>query len=91
MSNKDYLPIQYRIEFYEESTLSDPVYSIHTSSVPFLISIGDKIDPHSWCDSDIPSNKVYQVADVTHLIGSVQDSHVFHSLSIVVTPIYRKV
>ena len=90
MQKEKLLPVQYRIEFYEESTINDPVYYIQTSSAPFPISVGDKVEPKIWEYSQLELNKIYKVIDVTHLVFSVPDSHVTHSLSVVVTSIDRE-
>ena len=85
MQKENLLPVQYRIEFYEGSVLTDPVYTIQTSSAPFSISIGDKVDTRSWEESDISSNAVYRVSDVIHLLWTIENSHVGHSLSVVLS------
>ena len=79
-------PVEYRIEFYEESTNNDPVYSVVTSSPMFSIAVGDKVEPKAWGEGYF--NGVYQVVDVVHLVF---DGHtnVHHSLSVVVKPVAR--
>ncbi len=84
MQNNESLPINYRIEFYENSPINDPVKTFKTTSVPFSISIGDKVDPRSWENNNLPSGSIYQVTDVIHLYSVIENSHVFHSVSILV-------
>ena len=91
MSNKDYLPIKYDTLFFEESIETDPVYVIQTSSVPFSISIGDKIDTKSWGCAELPPDKIYKVIDVIHYFFPVASSHISYSLNIVVSMIDRNV
>lgn len=89
MQKEKLLPIQYRIEFYEGTALSDPVYFIETTTPPFSVSTGDKVDPPAWELSNFPTDKMYEVIEVTHLCWKIEDSHAAHSLSVALKTIDR--
>jgi len=85
----EFLPVKYRIEFYENSLIDHPINSITTSSVPFTLSVGDKVEPRAWAENPLPSNMIYEVKEVTHLFMKIADSHVVHSLSVVLVAVNR--
>lgn len=93
MNEENSLPIQYRIEFYEGSCSSSPVFYIYTSTPPFSISVADKVDQLAWGDksqSDLPQNKIYEVTKVIHRIHNIDDSHVLYDLSVVLISVDRQ-
>lgn len=91
MSDERHLPIQYRIEIYEDSFYNDPSASFH-SSTPFLpIHVGDYIETRSWNGTaagsvykELADDETLQVISLNHLLWLIEDSHVGHSLSVCV-------
>jgi len=89
-----HLPIQYRIEIYEESFGNDPSASFE-SSTPFLpVSVGDYIDHRCWGDAgsayaNLGTDKTFRVKAINHLIWRIDGSHIGHSLSVYVEIVRR--
>ena len=91
MNDETLLPIQYRIEFYEGARESASiVHTVCSSTPPFPISVGDKVDQQPWENSDLSLDKIYKVVEITHLIWTVDSSYVYQNLSIAVTPVDRE-
>lgn len=84
--SEEYQPVKYRIEIYEDSFVNDPTVVLHATE-PFLsIHAGDYIADRCWevaTNSDM-QGKVMRVKAVQHIIWSIKDSHVGHSLSVCV-------
>ena len=82
----EYLPIQYRMEIYEDTFYNDPTEVFH-SSTPFLaVNAGDYIAHRGW---SVPPNsdmegKVLRVKAIQQIIYTIEKSHVGHSLSVCV-------
>ncbi len=89
MQENELLPIQYRVEFYKESVTNDPIYSFKTTSVPFSFSRGDKVDPITLGNNSLSTNSIYEVVDVIHLCWMIENSHIGHSLSVVLSTVDR--
>ncbi len=89
MSLDNLLPVHYRIEFYFGSRANTPIHSVYASSPLLSISEGNRIEPQAWENSDLPSNKMYEVIEVTHLISVIGSSHVLDSLSVVLMSVDR--
>ena len=89
-----HLPIQYRVEIYENSFINDPSASFEAST-PFLpIHVGDYIDHRTWQDAgshyaDLGKDKTLRVKAINHLIWKIDGSHIGHSLSVCVEVVPR--
>ena len=90
MSERKLLPIQYHVEFYKRSLTNDPIYNMLTSTPPITFAVGDLVDPRSWEVNDLPSSKLYKVTEVTHLIWSIDNSHISQKLLVVLSTIDRE-
>ena len=85
--NEPYLPVQYRVEFHEDSFANTPVFSLNCMMAPFSFSVGQFVDPSQWPNA--PSDVHYEIISVEHLITNIVETHVSHILSVCVKQIPR--
>lgn len=80
------LPTQYHLEFYENSFINDPVWSIE-SSTPFLtITKGDQFNHRGLSDiawyAPPQRGQCFRVKDIEHNLWVIEGSHIGHKLMI---------
>ena len=90
MSERKSLPMQYHVEFYSNTMKSDPIYYMQSSTPPIAFNVGDLVEPHTWELNELPPNKIYKVAQVTHLIWRIESSHWSQKLLVVLSTIDRE-
>ncbi len=89
--SEEYQPVKYRMEIYEDSFVNDPTVVFHATE-PFLsVHVGDYIAHSGW---EVPphaemNGKVIRVKAVQHILWSIKDSHVGHSLSVCVEAVAK--
>ena len=77
-------PIQYHLECYEGSFISDPSLSVSSSTPVPTFSVGDIVDHRgdgSW-QRPPGSGEGFRVAEVRHLVWSIQGSHIGYKLMV---------
>jgi len=85
-----WLPVHYHVEFYEGRDADHPVYSMQSSMPLFSFAVGDKIDSQNWGpNNNLPTNKLYQIVQVTHLLWTIEDSHLSHKVLVDMTVVDR--
>ncbi|MBN8246547.1 MAG: hypothetical protein J0L84_03795 [Verrucomicrobia bacterium] len=84
------LPIEYRVDFYDESFESNPTFSLE-SACPFQpFHVGDTINSRLWGDADpLPDTELFEVREVRHHLWQVKGSHIGHSVGVLVVPVSR--
>jgi len=89
--SSEHLPIEYRIEIYEQSFANDPTAVFHAKDCFQAIRPGDylshvNLNPAPYADMQ---GKVLAVKAIQHILFTIKDSHVGHSLSVLVEAVPR--
>jgi len=81
--NEQYLPIRYRVEFYDPSSADDPIFTFRSTSAP-PFAVGDLVNPQQWPIPPAPSIQ-YKIRALAHRI-SVDSEGIVDLLTVFVTP-----
>lgn len=84
--SSEYLPIQYRVEIYEQSFENTPTVAFHANNCFQAIRPGDYVSHFNFGTAPYADmkSKVLIVKAVQHILFTIKDAHVGHSLSVLV-------